>query len=39
MSKMRPHGETRGWQIKDSWGVPVLQFIQGGRYQPIPARP
>jgi hypothetical protein len=30
-------GETRGWQIKSSAGMPVMQFIQGGRFQPINA--
>lgn len=28
-------GESRGWQIKSSDGIPVWQFIQGGAFQPV----
>jgi hypothetical protein len=28
--------ENRGWQIKSSAGMPVMQFIRGGRFCPLP---
>lgn len=33
--RMKIRGETRGWQIKPSAGMPTWQFIQGGAFQPI----
>ena len=32
------NGEGRGWQIMSSDGMPVMQFIEGGRCQPLVQR-
>ncbi len=32
--ELNPRGESRGWQIKSSAGIPVWQFIKGGAFQP-----
>jgi hypothetical protein len=34
--RFRIRGESRGWQIKSSSGMPVWQFIRGGAFQPLP---
>lgn len=31
----RVRGETRGWQIKSSAGMPAWQWVTGGTFQPI----
>lgn len=34
--RMKIHGESRGWELVPSGGMPVWQFIPGGKFSPIP---
>ena len=33
--RLIPRSEHRGWQIMSSGGIPVWQFITGGRFAPL----
>lgn len=35
---MRIHGDNRGWDIVESSGAPVWQFVQGGFFSPLPVK-
>jgi hypothetical protein len=32
---LRPNGELRGWQVKESGGFLMWQFVKGGEFQPL----
>jgi len=36
--RFKIHGESRGWQIVPSGGMPVMQWIVGGRLMPVPPK-